>query len=76
MPNSGDFHHHRTFTVRIKATVSNILDCNNANTGVISLSGNGRCANIYTWSNGAKTKDLVNLPPDNYTVIVTDANGL
>jgi hypothetical protein len=22
-----------------------------------------------------KTKDLVNLPPDNYTVIVTDANG-
>jgi hypothetical protein len=53
--------------LELKATVSNILDCDN-NTGVISLVVTGGvlpCS--YTWSNGAKTKDLVNLPPDNYT---------
>lgn len=62
--------------LELKATVSNILDCDNANTGVISLVVTGGVLPYgYTWSNGAKTKDLVNLPPDNYTVIVTDANG-
>ncbi len=29
----------------------------------------------YLWSNGAMTEDLFNVPPDTYTVTVTDTNG-
>lgn len=62
--------------LELKATVSNVFDCDNANTGIINLVvTGGALPYTYSWSNGAKTKDLVNLPPDNYTVIVTDANG-
>lgn len=62
--------------LELKATLSNILDCNNANTGAISLVVlGGTSPYTYSWSNGARTKDLMNLPPDNYKVTVTDANG-
>ena len=62
--------------LELKATVSNPLDCFNANTGAINLVVTGGTPPfIYSWSNGASTEDLNNLPPENYTVTVTDANG-
>ncbi|GEC70618.1 gliding motility-associated C-terminal domain-containing protein [Flavobacterium flevense] len=62
--------------IELKADVSNPLSCNDANTGAINLIVTGGTPPFtYAWSNGAKTKDLINLPPDNYIVNVTDANG-
>jgi gliding motility-associated-like protein len=62
--------------LEIRADVSNPLDCVDANTGVINLIVTGGLPPFtYAWSNGAKTEDLSKLPPDNYTVTVTDANG-
>jgi gliding motility-associated-like protein len=72
----------RTFIINepllleLKADVTNTLSCSNANTGAINLVVTGGAQPFkYLWSNGATTEDLQNLPPDNYTVIVTDANG-
>lgn len=62
--------------LELKADVSNPLSCLNANTGAINLIVTGGTPPFtYAWSNGAKTEDLINLPPDNYIVNVTDANG-
>lgn len=62
--------------LELKADVSNPLSCTNANTGAINLVVTGGTPPFtYSWSNGAKTEDLINLPPDNYIVNVTDANG-
>ena len=62
--------------IELRADVSNPLSCNNANTGAINLIVTGGTPPFtYAWSNGATTKDLINLPPDNYIVNVTDANG-
>lgn len=62
--------------LEIRADVSNPLDCLDANTGEINLIvTGGRAPFRYAWSNGATTEDLSKLPPGNYTVIVTDANG-
>ncbi len=60
----------------LKADVSNSLSCDDPNTGAINLVVTGGSQPFtYAWSNGATTEDLSNLPPDNYTVVVTDANG-
>jgi gliding motility-associated-like protein len=62
--------------LELKADVSNPLNCFAANTGAINLVVTGGTAPFsYSWSNGASTEDLSSLTPDNYTVIVTDANG-
>ncbi|RVT74959.1 PKD domain-containing protein [Flavobacterium sufflavum] len=62
--------------IELRADVSNPLSCLNANTGAINLIVTGGTPPFtYAWSNGAKTEDLINLPPDNYIVNVTDANG-
>lgn len=62
--------------IELNADVSNPLSCLNANTGAINLVVTGGTPPFtYAWSNGAKTEDLINLPPDNYIVNVTDANG-
>jgi gliding motility-associated-like protein len=62
--------------LELRADVSNPLDCVDANTGVINLVATGGTPPLlFSWSNGATTEDLKNLPPDNYTVTVTDANG-
>ncbi|WP_310377639.1 PKD domain-containing protein [Flavobacterium sp.] len=62
--------------LELRADVTNLLSCFNANTGVINLVVTGGTAPFkYAWSNGAITEDLSNLTPDNYTVTVTDANG-
>lgn len=72
----------RTFTILepqllvLSANLTNALDCNDANTGAINLLVSGGSAPFtYSWSNGATTEDLVNIPAGNYLVTVTDANG-
>ncbi|MFA9194463.1 PKD domain-containing protein [Flavobacterium sp. FBOR7N2.3] len=62
--------------IELRADVSNPLSCLDANTGAINLIVTGGTPPFtYAWSNGAQTEDLINLPPDNYVVNVTDANG-
>ena len=62
--------------LELRADVSNPLSCLDANTGAINLVVTGGAPPFtYSWSNGATTEDLQNLPPENYTVTVTDANG-
>ncbi|GGF10172.1 PKD domain-containing protein [Flavobacterium limi] len=62
--------------LEIRGDVSNPLDCVKANTGVIDLVVTGGTAPYtYAWSNGARTEDLNQLTPDNYTVTVTDSRG-
>jgi gliding motility-associated-like protein len=72
----------RTFTILepqllvLSANVTNAFDCNTANSGAINLLvAGGTAPYTYTWSNGATTKDLANIPAGNYMVTVKDANG-
>lgn len=58
------------------------VDCFGNNTGSIDLTVTGGTVDYeYFWSNGGflvlsdTSQDLTNLPADDYTVIVTDANG-
>ncbi len=41
---------------------------------IIDVKG-GTAPYTYLWSNGATTKDLLNIAPGSYTVVVTDANN-
>jgi len=60
----------------VSANLTNAFDCDNANSGAINLLVSGGSAPFtYTWSNGATTEDLVNVPAGNYLVTVTDVNG-
>lgn len=55
---------------------SDALDCDDVNSGAIDLEITGGTAPLsIVWSNGSRTEDLTNIPPDIYTVTVTDANG-
>ena len=50
--------------------------CKNDRKGLIDITVSGGVTPYqYTWSNGEKSEDLVNVIADNYTVIVKDANG-
>lgn len=52
------------------------ISCNGNSDGIVDINvGNGTQPLNYSWSNGATTEDLSNVPADTYTVIVTDANG-
>lgn len=60
-----------TLTVEGVAT-----DATCGNDGSISAQVSGGApAYVYAWSNGANTPNITNLPPGNYSVTVTDANG-
>ncbi|MBF2709757.1 PKD-like domain-containing protein [Flavobacterium soyangense] len=60
----------------LSANVTNAFDCFNANTGAINLLVSGGSAPFtYSWSNGATTEDLSNIPGGNYLVTVKDVNG-
>jgi len=51
------------------------VSCKNGTDGEITLSVTGVSASAsYQWSNGATTKDLLNIPAGSYTVTVTDGN--
>lgn len=50
--------------------------CNGANNGMITVSGqSGDPGFTYLWSNGETTNSISNLPPNTYTVTVTDGIG-
>lgn len=50
--------------------------CNGQSNGAIDLTVNGGVPGYtYTWSNGANTQDINNLPTGTYTVTITDANN-
>lgn len=72
----------RTFTILepqelvLTANTTNAFDCDDANSGQINLLVAGGSAPFnYSWSNGATTEDLTNIPAGNYSVTVTDGNG-
>lgn len=72
----------RTFVIQepqvlvLSANVTNAFDCGIANSGAIQLLVSGGTAPYtYSWSDGATTKDLINVPAGNYLVTVTDARG-
>jgi outer membrane protein OmpA-like peptidoglycan-associated protein len=52
------------------------IPCFGMNTGEVEISASGGVEPYsYIWSNGSKTKDLINVVADHYSVIATDANG-
>lgn len=60
----------------LTANLTNAFDCNNANSGAINLLVSGGTPPFaHSWSNGAVTEDLANIPAGNYLVTVTDAKG-
>ncbi|WKW46939.1 T9SS type A sorting domain-containing protein [Myroides sp. JBRI-B21084] len=60
--------------INSNATVTNIT-CNGLNNGSITLATTGGTSPYsYSWSNGATTDALTNLPAGTYSVSVTDAN--
>ncbi|SEQ42837.1 gliding motility-associated C-terminal domain-containing protein [Hyunsoonleella jejuensis] len=62
--------------VNISGTKTDALDCADANSGAINAIITGGTQPLtYSWSNGANTEDLNNIPPGDYTLTVTDANN-
>ncbi|RZN79954.1 MAG: PKD domain-containing protein [Winogradskyella sp.] len=60
----------------LSATITNALECDNANSGAINLIVQGGSAPYtFLWSNGEVTEDLDDIGPDTYSVTVIDANG-
>ncbi|WP_159019930.1 PKD domain-containing protein [Algibacter sp. L3A6] len=71
-----------TFTITepdiltLSGNSTDALDCADANSGQINLIVTGGTLPLtYLWSNGSTTEDLNNIPPGDYSVLVTDANG-
>ncbi|MFV5685886.1 PKD domain-containing protein [Flavobacterium sp. GB2R13] len=72
----------RTFIIQepqkliLSANVTHAFDCDDANSGAINLLvAGGTPPFTYTWSNGATSEDLNNIPAGNYLVTVTDSRG-
>jgi gliding motility-associated-like protein/uncharacterized repeat protein (TIGR01451 family) len=62
--------------VTATANITNNNNCINCNTGSITQTVTGGTAPYrYLWSNGATTKDVINLATGLYTVTITDTNG-
>ena len=71
-----------TFTITepdqlvLSANTTDALDCDDANSGAINLIVTGGTLPLtYSWSNGSNTEDLSNIPPGDYIIQITDANG-
>jgi hypothetical protein len=59
----------------LSAVITNVM-CVGGNNGAIDLSvTSGQAPFTYSWSNGASTQDINNIPTGNYTVTVTSATG-
>jgi len=72
----------QTFTISdptplaISATINNATNCNNTNSGTINVHiTGGKLPYSYAWDNGISTDTISNLPPGDYNIEVTDANG-
>lgn len=64
-----------TCLLNVVATKHNVT-CNGAGNGYVDLTYNGAVGSVqFAWSNGATTKDINNLIPGTYNVIVTDSKG-
>ncbi|MEI7504619.1 MAG: SprB repeat-containing protein, partial [Paludibacter sp.] len=62
--------------IEITANIINAYDCNNPNSGALSLAvKGGKAPYSIVWSNDSTSNDLVNLAPGKYSVTVTDAVG-
>ncbi|MBO3118030.1 PKD domain-containing protein [Winogradskyella sp. DF17] len=62
--------------LQLSAIITDALDCDDTNSGAINLLIEGGTPPFTTiWSNGTDEEDLNNIPPNTYTVSVTDANG-
>ena len=62
--------------IAVSSTVTDAVDCTIANSGIIDISVSGGTEPIeFTWSNGATTEDLENIPQGEYSVVIKDANG-
>ena len=60
----------------VTTNIKNAFNCDDANSGSINLLvAGGSTPFSYSWSNGATTEDLINIPAGNYLVKVTDTNG-
>jgi gliding motility-associated-like protein len=62
----------------IRSVIANATEptCNGFSDGTIQLEVSGGVEPYdYNWSNGASTKNLLNLPAGNYSVLITDGNG-
>jgi gliding motility-associated-like protein len=56
--------------------IVNALDCDIVESGSINLQVTGGIAPFtFLWSNGAVTEDLTDIPPGDYSVVITDVNG-
>lgn len=63
---------------QIDAVINSVdANCPNINDGAASVVNvsNGTAPFSYLWSNNEATQSIQNLPPSNYSVIITDANG-
>jgi hypothetical protein len=62
----------------LQVTVNSVqnVKCFNTNTGRIDISvAGGNAPYTYTWSNGATTQDLINIPAGTYACSITSSNG-
>lgn len=62
--------------IAVSSTVTDAIDCTIANSGIIDITVSGGTEPLeFTWSNGATTEDLENIPQGDYSVVIKDANG-
>jgi len=60
----------------LSSTVTDALDCDDPNTGSISVTPfGGTPPYTYTWSNGARTQNLAGIAPGSYSLELVDAMG-
>jgi gliding motility-associated-like protein len=57
--------------INLSATILPTTTCNNSPNGSINLTAGPAPNYTYTWSNGATTQDISNLPPGDYAVTVS-----
>jgi gliding motility-associated-like protein len=60
----------------LSSTVTDALDCDDPNTGAISINPfGGTPPYTYTWSNGARSQNLTGIAPGSYSLELVDAMG-